>query len=123
MGISKGDEWCRSCYNHTVRFDRSAIHVAPDFLQDRRSRSVHDQRTSVTRPAAHHNPGGMIMKTLKSKVAALALTTGVGIGVLATPCSAAGPNDGGRNGHGVTVSTCRRPVWPRASCTTTLVRR
>ena len=32
------------------------------------------------------------MKTLKSKVAALALTTGVGIGVFATQVHAAGPN-------------------------------
>ena len=45
------------------------------------------------------------MKTLKSKVAALALTTGVGIGVFAAPVdAAAGPNDGGRNCHGVWLS-------------------
>jgi hypothetical protein len=47
----------------------------------------------------------MIMKTLKSKVAALALTTGVGIAVFATSVdAAAGPNDGGRNCHGVWLS-------------------
>jgi hypothetical protein len=44
------------------------------------------------------------MKTLKSKVAALALTAGVGIGVFATPVNAAGPNDGGTNCHGVVLS-------------------
>ena len=44
------------------------------------------------------------MKTLKSRVAALALTTGVGIGVFATQAYAADPNDGGRNCHGVWLS-------------------
>ena len=44
------------------------------------------------------------MKTLKSKVAALALTAGVGIAVFATPVNAAGPNDGGTNCHGVWMS-------------------
>ena len=50
------------------------------------------------------------MKTLKSKVAALALTTGVGIGVLGrTPVhAAAGPNGRRKDCHGVhAVSTCR----------------
>jgi hypothetical protein len=46
----------------------------------------------------------MIMRTLKSKVAALALTAGVGIGVFATTVNAAGPNDGGTNCHGVWMS-------------------
>jgi hypothetical protein len=46
----------------------------------------------------------MIMKTLQSKVAVLALTTGVGIGAFATPVNAAGPNDGGTNCHGVWMS-------------------
>jgi hypothetical protein len=48
----------------------------------------------------------MIMKTLKSKVAALALTTAAGIGVFATTvhAAAAGPNDGGTNCHGVWMS-------------------
>jgi hypothetical protein len=46
----------------------------------------------------------MIMKTLKSKVAALALTTAAGIGVFATTVNAAGPNDGGTNCHGVWMS-------------------
>jgi hypothetical protein len=46
----------------------------------------------------------MIMKTLKSKVAALALTAGVGIGAFAAPVNAAGPNDGGTNCHGVWLS-------------------
>ena len=44
------------------------------------------------------------MKNLKSKVAALALTAGVGIGVFATTVNAAGPNDGGTNCHGVWMS-------------------
>jgi hypothetical protein len=44
------------------------------------------------------------MKTPKSKVAALALTTGVGIAVFATPVHAADPNDGGTNCHGVWMS-------------------
>jgi hypothetical protein len=47
----------------------------------------------------------MIMKTLKSKVAVLALTVGVGIGVFATQANAAaGPNEGGTNCHGVWLS-------------------
>ena len=44
------------------------------------------------------------MKTLKSKVAALVLTTAAGIGVFATTVHAADPNDGGTNCHGVWMS-------------------
>ena len=45
------------------------------------------------------------MRNLKNKVAVLALTTGVGLGVFATQVhAAAGPNDGGRNCHGVWMS-------------------
>jgi hypothetical protein len=46
----------------------------------------------------------MFMKTLKSKVAVLALSAGVGIAVFAAPVNAAGPNDGGTNCHGVWLS-------------------
>jgi hypothetical protein len=46
----------------------------------------------------------MFMKTLKRKVAALALTAGVGIAVFAAPLHAASPNDGGTNCHGVWLS-------------------
>jgi hypothetical protein len=45
------------------------------------------------------------MKSLKSRVAALAVTVGVAGGVLATPVfAAAGPNEGGTNCHGVWLS-------------------
>ena len=44
------------------------------------------------------------MKTLNNKLAAVALTAGVGIGVFGMPVHAAAPNEGGTNCHGVWLS-------------------
>lgn len=47
----------------------------------------------------------LVMKSLKAKVAVLALTAGIAGGVLAAPAfGAARPNDGGTNCHGVWLS-------------------
>src|SRR4051812_14517058 len=46
--------------------------------------------------------GATMKKSLKTKLAVLALTAGTGLAVMATPAfAAAGPNNGGTNCHGV----------------------
>lgn len=49
--------------------------------------------------------GSVTMKSMKAKVAVMAITAAVAGGVLAAPASgAAGPNDAGTNCHGVWLS-------------------
>jgi hypothetical protein len=49
--------------------------------------------------------GSVTMKSMKAKVAVMAITAAVAGGVMAAPAfGAAGPNDGGTNCHGVWLS-------------------
>ena len=66
------------------------------------TRDCDDQLRFISRAK---RAGSVAMKSMKAKVAVMAVAAAVAGGVMATPAfAAAGPNDGGTNCHGVWLS-------------------